>query len=198
MSKVILLRHGQSKWNLVGRFQGHKDIELTEQGMEEAVAVGEELREMEIDQVFMSPLKRVQDTVILAMGQEYYLDRGAITARELLERHYGDLAGLTHKEAEETYGKEQVNQWRNSYDVRPPNGECLRDVAERVLPFFRNEVKPLLNKGKNVLIVSHRNPIRALIQYFDIMPDDKVGEIVTETATPIVYEFKRGDVKRIA
>ncbi len=181
-----------------GRFQGHTDIELTEKGIDEAIAVYELIKDIEFDTVFTSPLRRTQDTAILALGEEAYIDLGSTAIQALIERDYGDLAGMTHQEAEEVYGKDLVTQWRNSYDVPPPNGECLRDVSERVMPFYKNDVKPLLNRDKNVLIVSHRNPIRALIQYLDMIPDDKVDEIVTETATPMIYEFTKGQPKRIA
>lgn len=196
MSKLVLLRHGQSKWNVEGKFTGHTDVELTEQGIAEAVFTKSTLEDIEFDTVFISPLKRTRDTAILALGDKKYLDIGGTEKMELIERDYGDLSGLTHKEAEDLHGKTQVNQWRNSYDVRPPNGECLKDVVERVMPFFNNEVNPLLDSDKNVLIVSHRNPIRAMVQHLDRIPVEKVDEIIIKTGSPIIYEITRS-VKRI-
>ena len=197
MSKLVLLRHGQSEWNLSGRFQGHTDINLTQKGIDEAIAANYLIKNITFDAVFTSTLKRTIDTAILALSEEVYISLGAIAKKELIERDYGDLSGMTHQEAEELYGKEQVNQWRNSYDVPPPNGECLRDVGARVIPFFNSDINPLLKMKKNVLIVSHRNPIRALVQYFDKILDENVDEIIVHTSIPIIYEFGVG-WKRIA
>lgn len=188
MNKLVLLRHGQSTWNLEGRFTGNANIELTNQGINEAIQSGTAIKDINFDIIFSSPLKRVKDTVIFALGEEKYLNIG-IDKIELIERDYGDLTGMTHQEAEDLHGKDQVNQWRNSYNVRPPGGECLDDVVNRVMPFFNAEVKPLLDSGKNVLIASHRNPIRAIVQNLDKITNDKVNEIIIKTGVPIIYSL---------
>lgn len=187
MSTLVLLRHGQSVWNLAGKFTGHSDVELTAKGIKEAVTAGEQIQQIEFDQVFSSPLKRAWDTAILAVGEDYYLEYGVTIAPELIERDYGDLDGKTFDEVAEIYKKEQINQWRNGYDFAPPNGESLSAVGARIIPFFNGEIKPLLEQDKNVLIVSHRNTLRALIQYIEDVPNDEVEDIDVNTGRPIIF-----------
>ena len=169
MNKLILLRHGQSQWNLENRFTGWKDVPLTDQGKEEAEKAGQLLKKnnVKIDFVFSSVLQRANKTAEIALKQTglEHLWTGEnlnmIKNESLNERDYGDLVGLNKKETAEKFGKEQVHIWRRSYDTPPPNGESLKDVVERVGPYYKQNIQPLINEKKNVIIVAHGNSLRA-------------------------------------
>jgi 2,3-bisphosphoglycerate-dependent phosphoglycerate mutase len=191
MSKLILLRHGQSQWNLENRFTGWVDIELTPQGELEAIEAGKKINVagIHLDQAFTSVLKRAIQTLNLclrAAGQEgipVQYDKA------LNERHYGDLQGLNKAETAEKFGAEQVKIWRRSYAVRPPNGESLQDNAARTLPYFEEHIVPALENGKNVLISAHGNSLRAIVMKLDNLTEDQVVELNIPNGVPIVYDF---------
>lgn len=199
MSYLVLLRHGQSEWNLANRFTGFKDVELTELGREEAINAGKLLKEAGVafDQVFTSTQIRANDTAKLALteaGQEALLDT-MIRHDDLRERDYGDLTGLNKDETREKYGDEQVHIWRRSYTTPPPGGECLQDVVEnRVRPYYTENIKPMVDEGKNVLIAAHGNSLRAMLIILGVETPETINAAEMETGVPVVFEIENGDV----
>ncbi len=191
MAKLILLRHGQSTWNLENRFTGWIDVPLTEQGIQEANDAGQKIRiaGIHIDEAFTSVLKRAIDTLTVclkAAGQE-----GVPTSYDqaLNERHYGNLQGLNKAETAEKFGDAQVKLWRRSYDVQPPNGESLKDTAARTLPYFYDKILPEVKRGKNVLISAHGNSLRAIVMDLDKLTEEQVIELNIPNGVPIVYDI---------
>ncbi len=199
MNYLVLLRHGQSEWNLANKFTGFKDVDLTDKGREEAIQAGKLLKEAGInfDQVFTSTLKRANDTAKLALteaGQEPLID-SMIYHEDLRERDYGDLTGLNKDETREKYGNEQVHIWRRSYDTPPPGGECLQDVVEkRVRPYYEAEIKPMLEEGKNILMAAHGNSLRAMLIILGVETPDSINEAEMETGVPVVFELENGEI----
>ena len=199
MSYLVLLRHGQSEWNLANKFTGFKDVELTENGIAEAKNGGKLLKEagIEFDQVFTSTLKRANETAKLALteaGQAELIDT-MIYHDDLRERDYGDLTGLDKDETRAKYGEEQVHIWRRSYDTPPPGGECLQDVVEkRVRPYYEEHIKPMVDEGKNVLIAAHGNSLRAMLIILGVETPDSINEAEMETGVPVVFEIEDGQV----
>lgn len=189
MGKLILLRHGQSTWNLENRFTGWIDVPLTEQGKKEAEEAGKLLRDIPIDVAFTSVLVRAIDTLKIALkaaGQEnvpIYYDKA------INERMYGDLQGLNKAETARKFGEEQVKLWRRSYDVAPPNGESLKDTAARALPYFKDVILPEVKAGKTVLVSAHGNSLRAIVMYLDNLTKEQVLELNIPNGVPIIYEI---------
>jgi 2,3-bisphosphoglycerate-dependent phosphoglycerate mutase len=189
MGKLILLRHGESQWNLENRFTGWIDIPLTEKGKKEAFEVGKLIKEIPIDIAFTSVLIRAIDTLDQALqgaGQELVT---VVKDAALNERMYGDLQGLNKAETAEKFGADQVKIWRRSYDVAPPNGESLKDTAARTLPYFDKHILPLVKGGKNVLISAHGNSLRAIVMELDKLSKEQVLELNIPNAVPIIYEI---------
>lgn len=191
MSVLVLLRHGQSQWNLENRFTGFKDPDLTAQGIAEAQKAGEQLKDQGIvfDAVFTSTLKRARRTAEIALNAagQGHLIAAMIVHDDLRERDYGDLTGLNKDETKAKYGEEQVHVWRRSYDIPPPGGESLKDVLEkRVRPYFKAHIKPLLVHGKNVLIAAHGNSLRALLIELGEATPENVNEYELATGVPVV------------
>ncbi len=189
MPELILLRHGQSQWNLENRFTGWVDVPLSPRGEAEARAAGEKLRGRTIDKLYISVLQRAIDTATLALGTAGI---GALpTERDaaLNERMYGDLQGLNKAETIKRWGDEQVKLWRRSYDVRPPGGESLADTAARVLPYWESKILPDLRAGKNVLVVAHGNSLRALVMHLDGLTREQVLQLEIPTGRPLLYEL---------
>jgi 2,3-bisphosphoglycerate-dependent phosphoglycerate mutase len=201
MTYLVLLRHGQSTWNLENKFTGFKDVELTEKGITEAKNAGKLLKEADIsfDQVFTSTLQRASTTAKLALteaGQENLID-SMIYHDDLRERDYGDLTGLDKDEMREKYGEEQVHIWRRSYDVPPPGGECLQDVVEnRVRPYYEQEIKPMIEAGKNILIAAHGNSLRAMLIILGAETPDTINAAEMETGVPVVFELEGLKIKK--
>ncbi|MCK6418432.1 MAG: 2,3-bisphosphoglycerate-dependent phosphoglycerate mutase [Alphaproteobacteria bacterium] len=193
MSTLVLLRHGQSQWNLENRFTGFKDPDLTDLGVEEAQKAGAQLKAQGIafDAVFTSTLKRARRTaelVLNAAGQGHLI-ASMIAHDDLRERDYGDLTGLNKDETKAKYGEAQVHIWRRSYDIPPPGGESLKDVLEkRVRPYFKAQIKPLLDQGKNVLIAAHGNSLRALLIELGEATSENVNEYELATGVPVVLK----------
>ncbi|MGC8669095.1 MAG: 2,3-bisphosphoglycerate-dependent phosphoglycerate mutase [Chthonomonadales bacterium] len=189
MGKLILLRHGQSTWNLENRFTGWIDVPLTEQGRKEAEEAGKLLRDIPIDVAFTSVLVRAIDTLKIALkaaGQEnvpIYYDKA------INERMYGDLQGLNKAETAKKFGEEQVKLWRRSYDVAPPNGESLKDTAARAIPYFKEVILPEVMAGKTVLVSAHGNSLRAIVMYLDNLTKEQVLELNIPNGVPIIYEI---------
>lgn len=200
MSTLVLLRHGQSEWNLANKFTGFYDSQLTEKGIEEAKEAGRLMKDAGItfDQVFTSTLTRANQTTKLALesaGMHNHLQT-LIAHDDLRERDYGDLQGLNKAETAEKYGKEQVHIWRRSYDVPPPGGECLKDVVEnRVCPYYEANIKPLLEQGKNVLVGAHGNSLRAMLIILGAETPDTINDAEFPTGVPLVFQLDGLDIQ---
>ena len=189
MPELILLRHGQSQWNLENRFTGWVDVPLSTKGEEEARAAGRKLRGRRIDVLFTSVLKRAIDTATLALEEAGVRDVPVERDQALNERMYGDLQGLNKAESARKWGEEQIKLWRRSYDVRPPGGESLADTAARVLPYWESRILPALTAGKNVLVAAHGNSLRALVMHLDGLTREQVLELEIPTGVPLLYDI---------
>ncbi len=202
MADLILLRHGQSQWNLENRFTGWIDVPLSSLGEEEARQAGEKLKGRKIDVVYTSVLKRAIDTATLALKVAGKSELSIIRNGALNERHYGDLQGLNKAETAEKYGAEQVHIWRRSFSVRPPGeeGESLEMTISRVLPYYEEHILPELRAGKNVLVVAHGNSLRALIYTLEKHTPESIMELNIPTGVPLLYEleFFEDEVKIVA
>jgi len=191
MAKLILIRHGQSVWNLENKFTGWVDVDLSEQGVKEANQAGEILKKIGFKpfKAHTSRLKRAQKTleiILNIMGQK---NLPTMVDSALNERHYGDLQGLNKDELRKQYGEEQVHIWRRSFDVAPPNGECLKDTSKRSLPYFREYILPDLRAGHDVLVVAHGNSLRSIIMELEKMTPEQILELNLDTGTPYLYEI---------
>ncbi len=216
MTKLVLVRHGESEWNKINLFTGWTDVELSDKGREEAKAAGRVLKEngYDFDVCYTSYLKRAIHTLNIALDE---MDRAwlpVIKSWKLNERHYGALQGLNKAETAEKYGEEQVKVWRRSFDVKPPAldendersatkqamfrdvpkellpaNESLETTVERVVPFFEEGIKKDMEAGKRVIIAAHGNSLRALVKYFDNLTSDEIIGVNIPTGTPLVYEF---------
>lgn len=189
MPELILLRHGQSQWNLENRFTGWIDVPLSQKGEDEARAAGTKLRGRRIDKLFTSVLKRAIDTATLALASAGIGDVPAERDAALNERMYGDLQGLNKAEAAEKWGDQQVKLWRRSYDVKPPGGESLADTAARVLPYWESRILPELRAGRNVLVIAHGNSLRALVMHLDGLTREQVLALEIPTGVPLLYDM---------
>lgn len=187
MPTLVLLRHGESQWNLENRFTGWVDVPLSPKGEQEAAAAGEKLKPYHFDVAFTSALKRAQETLRIALEVTGQTDLPIIRDQALNERHYGDLQGLNKAETAEKFGADQVKLWRRSYDVKPPNGESLEDTAARTLPYYEAHIAPALREGKNVLVVAHGNSLRSIVMSLDNLSRDEVVELNLATGVPIAY-----------
>ncbi len=192
MPNLILLRHGQSQWNLENRFTGWEDVDLSDLGREEARAAGEKLRDMKIDKVYTSILKRAVDTADIALEAAGKKDLPTIRDVALNERHYGDLQGLNKAETALKYGDEQVHIWRRSFDTCPPGekGESLKSCMARVVPFYEKNIVRDLRDGLNVLVVAHGNSLRSLMYGLDKYTPETIMELNIPTGIPLVYEIE--------
>jgi 2,3-bisphosphoglycerate-dependent phosphoglycerate mutase len=203
MNRLILLRHGQSRWNFENRFTGWHDVDLTEKGETEARRAGELMAGIRLDSVFSSTLIRARRTAQIAL--DAMAARGAdlsavragdgwrITEHDdLRERDYGDLIGLNKAETAEKYGDEQVHKWRRGYAIRPPGGESLADVVVRVRPYFEREIAPLVEAGRNVLVAAHGNSLRAMLVVLGEYDEEDIPNIELPTGEPLVFEFENG------
>ena len=188
MATLILLRHGQSAWNLENRFTGEVDVDLTLLGMQEARVAGILLENYIIDMAFTSVLKRAIHTLDIIL---YELGKSipVIESSALNERNYGDLQGFNKTETADKYGVDQVLLWRRSYDTAPPNGESLKDTCNRVIPYYKTAIEPELKADKNILVVAHGNSLRALMMYLDGFSATEIAEVNIATGIPRVYEF---------
>lgn len=189
MSKLVLIRHGESQWNLENRFTGWVDVPLSERGIKEAESAGEKLKNYKFDQGYCSKLKRAIDTLKIVLQKNGQTNLPVEYDTALNERHYGDLQGLNKAETAKKFGDEQVHIWRRSYDIAPPNGESLKDTAARVLPYWRFKIYPDVKAGKEILVVAHGNSLRSLVMFLDQMTKEQVLELNIPTGVPLVYEF---------
>lgn len=213
LTTLVLVRHGQSQWNLENRFTGWVDVPLSVKGREEATSAGKKLKNMRFDTMYVSHLMRAIQTlhyILLELSDEripiLYHEEQRIHAWEhytgnqdkeipvyqsvdLAERYYGDLQGLNKAETMKKYGEAQVHLWRRSYDINPPHGESLKDTCERTIPYYKKNILPELQVGKNVLIVAHGNSLRSITKYVENISDEEIPKVEIPTGVPIVYTF---------
>ncbi|GAY41647.1 hypothetical protein CUMW_061050 [Citrus unshiu] len=216
---LILVRHGESLWNEKNLFTGCVDVPLTKKGVEEAIEAGKRISNIPVDMIYTSALIRAQMTAMLAMTQhrrrkvpiimhneseqartwsqifsEDTMKQSipVVTAWQLNERMYGELQGLNKQETADRYGKEQVHVWRRSYDIPPPNGESLEMCAQRAVAYFKDQIEPQLQSGKNVMIAAHGNSLRSIIMYLDKLTSQEVISLELSTGIPMLYIFKEG------
>ena len=189
---LILVRHGQSEWNLLNLFTGWKNPDLTEKGIEEARAAGRALKDMNIrpDLCFTSSLRRAQRTLDLMLEEMGVNNMTIVRNQALNERDYGDLSGLNKDDARQKWGEEQVHVWRRSFDVPPPGGESLKDTAERVLPYYRAVIEPEVLKGQTILVAAHGNSLRALVMALEDLTPEEILKREIGTGEPIIYRLR--------
>ncbi len=188
---LVLVRHGQSEWNLKNLFTGWKDPDLTEQGVSEAHSAGEKLRDMKLqfDLAFTSDLGRAQRTLSIILDELGQTGLETIRDQALNERDYGDLTGMNKDEAREQFGEEQVHIWRRSFDVPPPGGESLKMTAERVLPYYHKEILPRVMTGRRVIVAAHGNSLRALIMELENLTPEQILQRELGTGAPVIYRL---------
>jgi len=190
MPTLVLVRHGQSLWNLENRFTGWIDVPLSEQGVAEARRAGDLLKAFRFDVAYTSALTRAQETLRILL-ETMGAQPPVIRDQALNERHYGDLQGLNKEDTAKRYGADQVKLWRRSYDVPPPNGESLEMTAKRTLPFFDRCIAGDLRQGKNVLVVAHGNSNRSIVMQLDRLTGEQVVALELATGAPLVYEMEK-------
>ena len=189
---LVLLRHGQSDWNLKNLFTGWKDPDLTPLGIEEAKAAGRRLkaRGLAFDFAFTSALTRAQHTLALTLGELGQTGLPETRDQALNERDYGDLSGLNKDDARKKWGEEQVHLWRRSYDVPPPGGESLKDTVARALPYYCQKILPAVLSGQRVIVAAHGNSLRALVMVLDRLTPETIPTMELATGVPLVYRLK--------
>ena len=213
VSKLILVRHGQSQWNLENRFTGWVDVPLSKKGIEEAISAGEKLKDVKFDSMYISHMLRAIQTLhyILIKSNdtrtpiiyhederihnwEHHIgDTGTeipiYMSTDLAERYYGNLQGLNKQKTREKYGNEQVHLWRRSYDVNPPDGESLKNTCERAIPYYKKHILKDLDEGKTVLVSAHGNSLRAITMHVEKISDSEIPNVEIPTGVPIIYNF---------
>jgi 2,3-bisphosphoglycerate-dependent phosphoglycerate mutase len=189
---LVLVRHGQSDWNLKNLFTGWEDPDLTGKGVAEARAAGKSLKAQGVsfDRAFTSNLVRAQHTLQLILEELGTPDLETARDRAMNERDYGVLSGLNKDDAIRKWGDEQVDLWRRSYDVRPPGGESLKDTVARVLPYYCQKILPAVLGGQRVIVAGHGNSLRALVMVLDVLTPETIPELELATAIPLVYRLK--------
>jgi 2,3-bisphosphoglycerate-dependent phosphoglycerate mutase len=188
---LVLVRHGQSDWNLKNLFTGWKDVDLTEKGVEEAKSAGRKLKAqgLKFTVAYTSALIRAQRTLDLMLEEMGQTKIPVFKDQALNERNYGDLSGLNKDDARKKWGEEQVHIWRRSYDVAPPGGESLRDTAARVLPYYIQEILPRVLRGEQVLVSAHGNSLRALVMVLDKHTPESITKLNIDTGVPMIYRL---------
>ena len=188
---LVLVRHGQSEWNLKNLFTGWRDIDLTDKGVAEAQAAGRQLKVLGLrfDVAYTSALVRAQRTMDLMLEELGQRSLPVIRDQALNERDYGDLSGLNKDDARKRWGEEQVHIWRRSYDVAPPGGESLKDTAARVLPYYIQDILPRVLRGERVLVSAHGNSLRALVMVLDHLSPQEIVKREIATGVPLIYRL---------
>jgi len=214
MTKLVLVRHGQSQWNLENRFTGWVDVPLSKKGIEEAISAGKKLKDFEFDKMYVSHMFRAIQTLNYILVEsnsdktpifkhenervsKWELNYTGNSEKEihvcqsveLAERYYGDLQGLNKQKTREKYGDEQVHLWRRSYDINPPNGESLKDTCERTTPYYKKYIMKDLQDGKTVLVSAHGNSLRAITMFVENISEKEIPTVEIPTGVPIVYTF---------
>ncbi|PWJ43855.1 2,3-bisphosphoglycerate-dependent phosphoglycerate mutase [Sediminitomix flava] len=223
MAKLILIRHGQSMWNIKNVFTGWVDVPLSANGISEAIEAGKQLADINFDVVYTSMQIRALETAMIALAQnnsdktpillhteaklkewttiyDDEMKKNMIPVHHnwhLNERYYGELQGKNKTKTAEEFGEEQVHLWRRSYDVPPPNGESLEDTAKRTIPFFKESVIPELKTDKNVLISAHGNSLRSIVMYIENLSKEEIVQLEIPTGKPILYEYEEDKLIRI-
>lgn len=224
MGLLVLLRHGQSMWNLRNVFTGWVDVPLSADGVQEALSAGRNMQDVKFDAVYVSTLVRAMETAMIALsvnrsgkvpvveypdgsqiadwGKIYSDTEAAMTIPvyqnwRLNERYYGELQGLNKKATAEKYGEEQVHIWRRSYDVQPPNGESLQDTAGRTIPFFKETILPALEENMNVLVSAHGNSLRSIVMDIEKLDRESVLNLEIPTGKPLYYNYEGGVFQKI-
>lgn len=219
MSYLVLVRHGESRWNLDNKFTGWVDVPLSNRGIGEALITAKELKDLNIDIAFTSKLERAQETLLIILAEQEKtgifvhetgkmknwanrknIDENEIlvhSSEELNERYYGNLQGMNKDEARTKYGEEQVFKWRRGFVDRPPGGESLKDVFDRTIPYFRKKIIPELQKEKNVIVSAHGNSLRAIIKFIDDISDDYIPHLELSTGKPIIYKFNENKFRKV-
>ena len=193
-AKLVLVRHGLSVYNDQNRFTGWKDIDLNQQGRDEATQALDLLMDYKFDTAFTSDLIRAKNTLSIILEGIGQRDIPIIENLALNERDYGDLIGQNKVEAAEKFGKEQVHIWRRSFDTPPPGGESLKDTADRVIPYLKNEIMPLLSSGKNILVSAHGNSIRAIVMNLQNYSPEQILKTEIGWCEPWIFEFENDKV----
>lgn len=191
MSDLLMIRHGQSVYNLKNLFTGWVDVPLSAQGIKEAKEAAEKLKDYPIDVAYTSKLIRAIDTLHFILAVNKNKDIPVVEDAALNERNYGDLQGLNKAEVAKKHGDEQVHIWRRSFDIAPPGGESLKDTAERAMPFYRSHIAEDLKKGLNVLVVAHGNSLRAIMKNLDGINDDDIANLNLDTGKIYLYRFDK-------
>ncbi|HEY2758642.1 MAG TPA: 2,3-bisphosphoglycerate-dependent phosphoglycerate mutase [Pseudolabrys sp.] len=188
---LVLVRHGQSEWNLKNLFTGWRDVDLTEQGVKEAREAGRKLKAqgLTFDIAYTSALKRAQRTLGLMLEELGQINIPIIKDQALNERDYGDLSGLNKDDARKKWGEEQVHIWRRSYDIAPPGGESLKDTLARTLPYYVTEILPRVLRGGRVLVAAHGNSLRALVMVLEKLSPEQILKREIGTGVPIIYRL---------
>ena len=188
---LVLVRHGQSEWNLKNLFTGWRDVDLTEKGIAEAREAGRKLKAQGIkfDVAFTSVLKRAQRTLDLMLTELGQTTIPVFKDQALNERDYGELVGLNKDDARKKWGEEQVHVWRRSYDVAPPGGESLKDTLARTLPYYVTEILPRVMRGEHVLVAAHGNSLRALVMVLDKHTPETITKLNLDTGVPMIYRL---------
>ena len=188
---LVLVRHGQSEWNLKNLFTGWRDVDLTEQGVTEARAAGRKLKAqgLTFDVAYTSALKRAQRTLDLMLEEMGQTGLPVVKDLALNERDYGDLSGLNKDDARKKWGEEQVHIWRRSYDIAPPGGESLKDTLARTLPYYVTEILPRVLRGERVLVAAHGNSLRALVMVLEKLSPEQILKREIGTGVPIIYKL---------
>ncbi|MEM9051365.1 MAG: 2,3-bisphosphoglycerate-dependent phosphoglycerate mutase [Bacteroidota bacterium] len=189
MATLVLVRHGQSVWNKENKFTGWVDVDLAEKGIAEAEQAGELLMDYKFDAAYTSVLMRANKTLDIILNKTGQTDIPVTKDKALNERMYGDLQGLNKDDTRAKYGDEQVHIWRRSYDIQPPGGESLKDTADRVLPYFENEIAPKIKDGQQLIIAAHGNSLRALIMKLENLSPEEILQVEIPTGVPKVYEL---------
>ena len=189
MTILTLIRHGQSTYNFENRFTGDVDVELTAFGIEEAKKAGIKLKNFKYDIAYTSTLKRAQESLRVILQIIHQTKIQVVADKALNERRYGNLQGQNKSEIANKYGTEQVEIWRRSYEVRPPDGESLADTYDRVVPYYKKEIEPKLKLEQNVLVVAHGNSLRALVMYLEGISKKEIVSFEIPTASPRQYVF---------
>jgi 2,3-bisphosphoglycerate-dependent phosphoglycerate mutase len=188
---LVLVRHGQSDWNLKNLFTGWRDVDLSERGVAEAHAAGRKLKAqgLHFDIAFTSVLVRAQHTLGIMLAELGQKNLPVLRDQALNERDYGDLVGLNKDDARKRWGEEQVHLWRRSYEIAPPGGESLRDTAARVLPYYVQEILPRVMRGERTLVSAHGNSLRALVMVLDRHTPESITKLNLDTGVPMIYQL---------
>ncbi|MDD3084202.1 MAG: histidine phosphatase family protein [Candidatus ainarchaeum sp.] len=220
MSYLILVRHGQSKWNLIQKFTGWVDVSLSEKGIQESLVLAEELKDLDVDIAFTSKLVRAQQTLLLVLAKQkkvgiflhdekkqfdwsnhpkqFEEDEIPIYSDNALnERYYGELQGKSKEKMRKKFGEEKVFLWRRSFNERPPKGESLGDVYKRTVPYFKEKILPQLKNGKNVVVSAHGNSLRSIIKYLDNIDDENIPFLELHTGKMIIYKYTKKGLKKL-